>query len=181
MENLIDSNVLISSNKEILKDCKDCEIQCFSLNNKEFDAKITSVYDADTCKAVFYLNGELIKYTLRLVGIDTPEIRPKKSSDNREEEIIAAKRARNRFIQLCTNCELEIDKDISKKELQKIIDKNTKIIKLKCFEFDKYGRLLANILIIGEFSETINVNEVLIKEGHGYNYDGGTKKKFTKK
>jgi endonuclease YncB( thermonuclease family) len=41
-------------------------------------AKITNVYDADTCRAVFYLDNKLVKYTVRLKGIDTPEIRPKK-------------------------------------------------------------------------------------------------------
>ena len=43
-------------------------VDLFSLNNKEIIAKIVSVYDADTCKAVFYLDNKLTKF-LSLIHI----------------------------------------------------------------------------------------------------------------
>ena len=50
------------------------------------------------------------------------------------------------------------------------INENQKIIKLKCYEFDKYGRLLGVLYI-----EHVNVNEKMLADGYGYVYTGGTK------
>ena len=158
--------------------CLDRDIGCLSLEGREIKAKITNVYDADTCRAVFYLGDKLVKYTVRLKGIDTPEIRPKKSVEFREQEIKAAKKSRNRFIQLCTDQSIELDKEYKKSEIQKIIDNNRKIVYLKCHEFDKYGRLLANIY---EDLNKSSLNQMLIDEGFAYKYDGGTKQKFKPK
>ena len=153
------------------------------------------MYDADTCRAVFFLNGDLVKYTIRLKGVDSPEIRPPSSDKYRHFQITAAKQSRNRLIQLCTDCELEIESELSKIKIQKLINENKKIIKIKCEEFDKYGRLLASLYTdvdrysVGESNEEpvnkekvpnklFNINHKLIHEGFAYEYDGGTKKKF---
>ena len=45
------------------------------VNNQSIEAKVISVYDGDTIKALFPLNGVMYKWNCRLVGIDTPEIR----------------------------------------------------------------------------------------------------------
>jgi micrococcal nuclease len=163
---------------EKLLTCIDKDIGCFSLEGKQIQAKITNVYDADTCRAVFYLGEELVKYTIRLKGIDTPEIRPKKTVEFREQEIKAAKRSRNRFITLCTDQNIDIDKDYKKREIQSLIDNNKKLVILKCHEFDKYGRLLATIY--DDINNT-SLNQILIDEGYAYKYDGGTKQKFKPK
>ena len=155
--------------------CVDKDISCFSLDGKELQAKITNVYDADTCRAVFFLGEKLVKQTIRLKGIDTPERRPKKTVEFREQEIKAAKKSRNRFIQLCTDQNLEIDKEYKKRDIQSLIDNNRKIITLKCHEFDKYGRLLATIY---DDVNNASLNQCLIDEGYAYVYDGGTKQKF---
>ena len=101
---------------EKLINCKDSEVNLFTLDTKEFFCKIVNIYDADTCKVVFELNNELVKYTVRLKGVDTPEIRPKLDAPNRKYEILAAKQARNRLIQLGTSCDIEIESDLSKKK-----------------------------------------------------------------
>ena len=44
---------------DLLLDCIDKDIDCFSLDGQMIQAKITNVYDADTCRAVFYLNNKL--------------------------------------------------------------------------------------------------------------------------
>ena len=90
------------------------------------------MYDADTCRAVFFLNGDYVKYTIRLKGVDSPEIRPPSSDTYRHFQITAAKQSRNRLIQLCTDCELEIESELSKSKIQKLINDNKKIIKIKC-------------------------------------------------
>ena len=53
--------------------------------------------------------------------------------------------------------------------------KNTKIIQIICYDFDKYGRLLIEI---SDLDDTKTFNQVLIDEGYAYKYDGGTKKKI---
>ena len=55
---------------------------------------------------------------------------------------------------------------------EKILEK---IVKIKCDKFDKYGRLLITI-----FCEDVNINELLLKEGYAYKYDGGKKINFNK-
>lgn len=186
---------LTEQEKEELLQCKNCNINDFSLKGKEFYCKVVNVYDADTCRAVFFLNGDLVKYTIRLKGVDSPEIRPPSSDKYRHFQITAAKQSRNRLIQLCTDCQLEIESELSKSKIQKLINDNKKIIKIKCEEFDKYGRLLASLYTdidrysVGEINEEpvnkekvpnklFNINHKLIDEGFAYEYDGGTKKKF---
>jgi endonuclease YncB( thermonuclease family) len=148
-------------------------IPLFSLNGQVLDCKVVNVYDADTCKVVFRLAGEFTKFTLRLNGIDAPEMRPSRSNKNRDQEIAAAIRARNRLVNLVTDCYISNDIIYTKKELQKLIDTSKKIIQIKCYEFDKYGRLLAE-LFVGDN----NINTQLIQEGCGYSYSGGTKQEF---
>lgn len=171
---------LIGEKKEKLLECIDKNINCFSLSGKVFNCKVVNVYDADTCKVVFYLNDELVKYTLRLKGIDTPEMKPPSSDKNRKIQIKEAKRSRNRLIQLSTDCDLELELDLSKSKIQNLINSNKKIIKIRCEEFDKYGRLLASLFSndSNDSDKDISFNEILIKEGYAYKYEGGTKKKF---
>ena len=148
--------------EEQLINCLDKNVECFNLNDEIFTCKVTNVYDADTCRVVFFLNNKLIKYTIRLKGIDTPEIRPKITKANREQEIKFAKQARNRLIQLATSVNIDLDFDLSKSKLQKLIDENTKLIKIHCFEFDKYGRLLAELK---DDKNPKSYNDILIEEG----------------
>lgn len=171
---------LTEEKKEELLKCVDKNINCFSLSGKIFYCKVVNVYDADTCKVVFYLNDELVKYTLRLKGIDTPEMKPPSSDKNRKIQIKEAKRSRNRLIQLSTDCDLELESDLSKSKIQNLINNNKKIIQIRCEEFDKYGRLLASLFIneSNESNYSNSFNEILIKEGYAYKYEGGTKKKF---
>ena len=65
----------------------------FLLEGKMSIGKITNVYDADTCRAVFYLDNKLVKYTVRLKGIDNSEIRPK-SVEFRDEDTKEAKKSK---------------------------------------------------------------------------------------
>ena len=170
--------------KQLLLNCKDCNIGTFTLKDKEFYAKVVNVYDADTCRTVFFLNDQLVKYTVRLKGLDSPEIRPPSSDIYREYQILEAKKSRNRLIQLCTTCKLELESKLTKTKIQKIINENQQIIKLKCYEFDKYGRLLADLYYTENIENTEPtviekcINKQLIEEGYAYEYDGGKKRKF---
>ena len=50
----------------------------FSLCGLTLQGKVVECYDADTCKIVLPLQTSFYKFTCRLSGIDTPEMKPKK-------------------------------------------------------------------------------------------------------
>lgn len=120
-------------------------INKFSLNGLEFEGIITKVYDGDSVHAVFSLKGEYSRWVCRLNGIDTPELR---STDDAEKE-----RA------ILIRDELRI----------KILYKQ---VSLKCYDFDKYGRLLVDIHCDNE-----HINKWLIDSGYANEYFGGFKEK----
>ena len=90
------------------------------VDNTQVQAKIVSVYDGDTVKAIFPLNGVLYKWNCRLTGIDTPEIR---TSDKLQKKF---------------------GYEVRDKLRDKILNK---VVTLKCHDLDKYGRLLTQIHI----------------------------------
>jgi endonuclease YncB( thermonuclease family) len=159
--------------KHQLQAIKNSEIAEFTLNNVVTYGKIVEIYDGDTCKLVLHVHNGLQKFNCRLMGLDTPEMKPLKSKEHREEEIAKAHQCRNRVIQLATNCPCTLTDIIKKPECQKLMDQNTTLVKVHCHEFDKYGRLLVTIFPLhGDKS----VNDLLISEGMAYAYAGGTKK-----
>jgi endonuclease YncB( thermonuclease family) len=159
-----------------LRNALDGTTEEFSLEGKVLRAKVVSLYDADTCRVVFHQNNTLVKYTVRMVGIDTPEMRPSRSNPDRLKEKRAAKIARNRMAQFLTNAPIELMGSYTKSQFQDLIDKNTRIIDLHAKEFDKYGRLLA--LLYDSENDSKSANERLVEEGYALSYDGGTKGSF---
>jgi endonuclease YncB( thermonuclease family) len=144
---------------EKLKKVKNEDVEEFSLKNKTFIGKVVDVYDGDTCKIVFYLDDKLVKFSCRLNGIDTPELKPLKTKVNRDEEIEKAKQCRNRLIELCCD---KID-----------VESSNKLVYIKCNDFDKYGRLLIDIYESKECE--CSINNILVKEGLARCYNGGKK------
>ncbi len=127
----------------------------WSLNNHIHYVKVLKVYDGDTIWIAIRINFKIYKLKVRLSGIDTPEMKPLKIQKDRDIEIAAAKKAKN--------------------FLADLVDQ--KVIKMKCGEWDKYGRLLGTLIIKGNgiCSSEIDVNQLMIKEGHAKPYFGGTK------
>ena len=135
------------------------KIPIFSFMGKILIGRIVDVYDGDTCTVLFEYNNEIMKYKLRAMGYDCAEMKPKKSDPNRDKEKELAIAAKNRFIQL--------------------IGGSDTIVQVKCLEFDKYGRILGYIYRLNEDVETAkSVNDIMIEEGHGKQYSGGTKEEW---
>ena len=124
----------------------------FTLKNAFKICKIVDVYDGDTVRGVFENNGVYNKWTIRMFGYDSPEIRPSRKIENRDEIKRKAKESRD--------------------YLKSIILGKT--IFLHCLDFDKYGRVLGNIYS-EEFGQK-SINDHMIEMNYGYPYFGGTKK-----
>lgn len=119
----------------------------FTLEGQTIRGKCVSVYDGDTIKCVFPIpntsDNRLYKWNCRLGRVDTPELRTK----NQKEK--------------------EFGKKVRDNLRSQILNK---IVELKCGEFDKYGRLLVEVVYDGK-----NMNDWLIENEYAKPYDGGKK------
>ncbi len=157
-------------NLEILRNAEIQTYPLFSLKGYITFAKLLSNYDGDTGDILFIYNELMMRMKARFNGYDTCEIKPSKNDPRREEKKMRAKEAKKRLWKLCTNMDEEGVE-------------HRRLIKIKCDEFDKYGRLL--ITAFQEEQDISNktddelfemsINNQMIKEGHGYKYGGGTK------
>lgn len=112
-------------------------------------AKVVEAFDGDTVKCVFPLPifGEdhfhtQFKFTCRLLGINTPEIRTK-DADEKQRGFAARDRLREIIL--------------------------GKVVTLECSELDKYGRLLVTIFTTAD-DPPINVNQYMIDNGFAVPY-----------
>jgi endonuclease YncB( thermonuclease family) len=149
------------------------DIQEFSLQGLTLQGKIVELYDADTCKIVLPVLNSFYKFNCRLSGIDTPEMKPLKSKPNRDNEIIWAKKARAELLKLiCTDDKCFEDLDIKKDKIISSLEKNKRLVTVKCLEFDKYGRLLVELYGVDKEK---SFNDVLVDKNMAVSYDGGKK------
>ena len=118
-------------------------------DDKMLSGKCVSVYDGDTFKLELPVCCSSFIFSCRLLGIDTAEIRTK----NIEEKKVA-KDAKSYVSDLLT----------------------TNVFVVRCHGFDKYGRVLCNI-VFPELDSS-ELSELLIAKNFGYRYDGGTKESF---
>lgn len=148
----------------------------YDLNNVEGKFYVESVYDGDTItlliptKLSIYnmcssntidLNTDtnklnkiiLNKVRVRLYGVDTPELKPKKNLPDREAHIVKAKEARDYLSGIILN----------------------KIIKVVFMSNDKYGRPLVKLYTSDMIADELCLNDLMIKKGFANKYDGGTK------
>ena len=144
----------------------------FSLCGLTLKGKVVECYDADTCKIILPIKDGFYKFTCRLSGIDTPEMKPRKAKQNRDNEIVWAKKARGELLRLiCQNNAFE-NLDIKKEEIIHELEKNKNLITVKCLEFDKYGRLLVELYAD---LQTNSFNKILVNKNLAVIYDGGKK------
>ena len=145
------------------------KIKRFSLEDETKIGKCVHVYDGDTIQVVFPLQNELFRWTCRLSGVDTPEIRTR------------------------NNAEKQFGYDVRNYLREKILNK---MIVIECGEFDKYGRLLGKIFLqedhviqtgggVEEKSQQVqqekqSINDWLIQNKYAFPYDGGKKQDWGK-
>jgi endonuclease YncB( thermonuclease family) len=121
------------------------DVQKFTFNGMKFIAKCVKVYDGDTIHVIVDLPYFGIRdITIRMYGYDTDEIR-----GGTVESKQSAIEQRDYLKSLILN----------------------KFVYVVCLDFDKYGRILANVFIIDE-THTVGtcVNKIMV--------DGGCKEYF---
>ena len=143
----------------------------FNLENIIGNFYVESVYDGDTITIIIPVKSHIYNMIsqdhiddksdnnksnivyfnsikIRLLGIDTPEIKPSKDLPNRDEHIIKAK------------------------EAKEFLSSNIlgKVIRVELLYNDKYGRPLAKI-----YNDNICLNDLMVEKGYAKNYNGGTK------
>lgn len=141
--------------KENIKELQKCSknTSFFNFNNEIHLAKIVECYDGDTVYCIFKHDKKYTKFKIRMYGYDSPEMRPSKKIPEAERIIIKQNAL------------------LAKKRIEELI--LDKCVYLYCMEFDKYGRLLGNIKLNQKDEKTIN--DIMINEGYGSPYYGGTK------
>ena len=150
-----ESNINEETNNKIQRSYMEdgCDIKWEDTQEFTFPIKggrVIKVYDADTitiASKLPYDESPLYRLSVRLNGIDTPEMKGKEVSNEEKE---AAKAAREFVYNLVFN----------------------KFVRLENVESEKYGRILADVYI-GD----IHLNDLLLKERYAVKYDGGTKRK----
>ena len=122
-----------------------------------YKAKLERVVDGDTVDALIDLGFDTwVKKRIRYMGVDAWESRTRNLEE--KEKGLAAK-ARN-------------------KELIEKVSARPGYFLLKSHGVGKYGRVLGEIFIQDEDKNEINVNQLLIIEGHAYVYEGGKKRVY---
>lgn len=152
-----------------MEDLKKCSIETsyFSLSGYNTCAKVVDVIDGDTVVIVVSFMNTFLKFNCRLINIDTCEVH------SRNEKIKEkGLQARNRVIELLSK-QIVADLDLSRKDVRNIFKTNCCIVFVKCFEFDKYGRLLVDIY--EKEDDTESISTMLVKEKLAYVYTGATK------
>lgn len=135
----------------------------FSLSGTKCWARIVGIYDADTLTIVIPTFGVPFKYSVRLNGIDTCEIKAK-SEICRELAI----KARNRVFTECTN--LDYNESWKRKDLETLMKTTCYLVWIECDGMDMYGRVLADIFVKGK-----SLSKMLLEERLAYAYYGEKK------
>lgn len=125
----------------------------FTMNGQSKWCKVIDVYDGDTINIVFSMGGQIVHHKMRLAGIDTPEMKPLKTTPNRDAVIENAKKAK---------AYLE----------SHILDK---IVWIEFCSEEKYGRLMGVIYLDRQKVQSQSVNKMMIDNGHAKKYNGGKK------
>jgi len=121
----------------------------------DFEAYCFNVHDTDTISILFKyipLSSEIIKYNIRIAGIDSPELH----SQNLYER------------ELCIK---------GTEYLKSLI--LYKMLKVKTKKIDKYGRMLADLYTLDENNDPqIYLNQHLIDNGYCRIYNGEAKQEW---
>lgn len=146
----------------------------FSLDGRVQHARVVDVYDSDSFQVVMQVHGEMRKFTVRLKGIDAPEIRGKCPETKRR-----ALAARNRTLSLITGSPMGRFEGMTRGQVRKFLAIEPGfIVEVRCGGYGKYGRVLAEVYKIDEAEgdaqvgggERVSFSDTLMAEGYAAAY-----------
>ena len=154
-----------------------CKTPGMSLAGKKMWARVVDVYDADTLTIVLPAFNGYYRFSGRVYGIDTSEIKSKVA-----ENKASANRARNRVLQLLGVPNAALERVYSRKEVQAMLQEDVFLVWVVCGDFDKYGRLLITPYQVQDVQTAqpdeggrVSIGDVLVREKLAYPYFGETK------
>lgn len=124
-------------------------------------AMVYDVYDGDTCKIIFMHGGIVpMKINLRILGIDTPEIRPRK----------------------CDNPLWALEKHAARLVRDVVADMiKNRLVLVKMTKWDKFGgRILGNLYFYSDENPQTSLADYLIQKKLAKCYEGGKKITYDK-
>lgn len=136
----------------------------FSLKGESMYGRVVNILDGDTLIIILQIFDNYYKFYVRISGIDTCEIKSK----DQEVKNIAIK-AKACVFEMVTESQIN---EYTNEEIIKYLDENICIVWLRCEEFDKFGRLLANV---SKTKTSELFSDVLIKNKLAYVYHGEKK------
>jgi endonuclease YncB( thermonuclease family) len=120
------------------------DFQLYSLEGLKTIGKFCTNYDGDTCHMLMMIDGKIQKHNVRMMGYDSPEMKPPVADPKRDEKKLAAVAAKTRLAELCKG----------------------KLLYVQCHGGDKYGRQLVTLYTDANYN-SISINQRMIDEGHG--------------
>lgn len=150
----------------------DLSTEYFSLNGINTYGRLVDIYDGDTLKIILPVMNNYYKFDIRLKGIDTCEIKSH-NIENKTKGLQARKRVCEMVEEIWGN--YEHSKLETKNDIHEYLKEIVCIVYVKCYEFDKYGRLLADVYIEHENINPKSISEILLNEKLAYVYEGKTK------
>lgn len=140
----------------------------FTLNNLKTYGRLVDIIDGDSLTVVLPIYDNYFKFNVRLNGIDTSELH----SDNDDLRHFA-ENAKNKLVKII------LEQDVlTKHQIQKFLEDKLIVVWLECLEFDKYGRLLANVYCFNKDTNEydISLSQYLLDNKYAYSYNGGKKR-----
>ena len=138
-------------------------------------AKVIDVYDADTVTvAIEVLPGQISRWSVRIVGVDAPEIRPKRDNPHRALEKRAAIRCRDALIERLVG--FPVRRGLTRSRVRTLFAASEKLVRLEPIGFDKYGRILGDIKLP---DSGVSAKTQLIGGGFARDYGGGSRAPWT--
>ena len=141
--------------------------------------KVLDVYDADSVVVAVDVGGTWCRFPVRLIGIDTPERRPRRDAPHADLEKRAALSAHRALIRMIVGdeacgaaCNLH-----RRRVVRDLCGSCDRTLDLRTRGFDKYGRVLGELVDATGAAATLN--ERLVSEGWARVYGGGTRHPWT--
>jgi endonuclease YncB( thermonuclease family) len=148
----------------------DKSVPFFTLSGISTVARLVDVYDGDTVTCIFpIVKDNYYKFNLRLTGIDTAELKSRDISQKQK-----ALEARHLILTYCCDT-YNLKEDCGRRDIQDYLQEQDILVWVECFDFDKYGRVLANVYRYKD--KDISLSEILLNAKLAYAYDGGKKRK----